>query len=633
VFSNACGEAILKGLEHPSTKVTLTFKQPLTSHSDLERVQDTVKPTHIVYARAMVEQWAKDSNSVSLDPFRLPPCFRKMLPAKDLLSVSGDSAIHSSSLYCSVALAINISNIASAQTGNGSTSIPRVLSSLVPITQIQQIVAMTKDLNHQCNDKELKISVSSALQELATMLPCTIYVHGDVKSISEDIASLSETQPLVFEPKRPQSELGTKSNSTCFMLESDTSLNLAFSACTGSFWTLVPNSLVEQYNKAYETNSILKEKVDEHHSKRKRGAFVRSSRQSTTCQSGNVHARCNHDQYHGLCSLLHKVVFEQNHSGIGLLPAFTERGILRMLTNQIDQPQILSASVLVMQIDALSSEAFQDLPELDRAFGMVLGQHFFDPASTDYFLCVSAALMSHWYPQPEDRASFHLDCIKICSEVAMLLSNMGSPSSQLAPKAMPTAIAAAAVLSIAMPVEQALDCWKLFNRCMVAIQSMSKGVESAGVALISLLAFVRHPHEALTSSFDNVNQVLHFFFDTLQSDDQGVQLLKTLYLSKTGPEEPNMCLEDSETIGEVLVALLLVSENQDLLECLRHIKPGKPSASIVGLVAGALSGFSCLSNMPHVPYIHGHQAAQLKAIVSVLANCSKVCTHKNALLP
>ncbi len=60
-----------------------------------------------------------------------------------------------------------------------------VLSSLVPITQIQQIVAMTNDLNHQCNEKESKISVRAALQELATMLPCTIYVHGNVKSISQ----------------------------------------------------------------------------------------------------------------------------------------------------------------------------------------------------------------------------------------------------------------------------------------------------------------------------------------------------------------------------------------------------------------------------------------------------------------
>ena len=188
---------------------------------------------------------------------------------------------------------------------------------------------------------------------------------------------------------------------------------------------------------------------------------------------------------------------------------------------------------------------------------------------------------------------------------------------------MPAAIAAAAVLAMAMRVKQALDCWETLNRGMDGVLKMSSGVKSSGNAIISLLAFARQPAEGLKPGLECSDQVLHCFFEQLQSEDLGVQQLKTLFLDQTGSED-SFSLQDSESIGEVLLALQLVCEHQDILQCLQNIEHGKPSASIVGLVAGALIGVSDLEKMADLPCIHSHQAAQLRAITSILANCYEV---------
>jgi hypothetical protein len=295
-----------------------------------------------------------------------------------------------------------------------------------------------------------------------------------------------------------------------------------------------------------------------------------------------------------------------------------------MLANQQDQTVTVSPAPLVMQIGALSIQALPDLHALNSALGMVLGQHYFDPVSTRYFLCEAAALLSNWHPKPGERASFHLDCNKFCADCTKLLCHMGPLNSEQVLSVMHAAIAAATVLAMVMPVDQALDCWKSFNRGIVSVHSMSTGVKSAGCALISLVAFTRQESERLQSDLESANQVLHCFFEQLQSEDQGVQLLKTLFLSKEVSEGPFSCSEEAESIGEVLLALRLVCQNPSMLQCLQKIEHGKPSASIVGLVAGALIGVSGLDNVSYLPCIHGHQKAQLQAIISVLANCYEV---------
>ena len=327
------------------------------------------------------------------------------------------------------------------------------------------------------------------------------------------------------------------------------------------------------------------------------------------------------EQLHGLCSSLHKIVFEQHTSGSMQLPAFTQHGILRLLAYSRKYNEPLSTSFLVLHIGTLSSLALPGLPDLDSAIGMVLGQHFFDPASTNYYLCESIALLSNCRPQP-DRASFHLDDISFCTDINLLLHSMGPQGSHLAPTVMPAAIAAAAVLAIAMPEEQALFCWKSFDRGMFALNSMSNSVRSAGSALISLLAYAKLHRERSNSGLESANQVLQLFFEQLHSEDEGVQLLKASFLTNAWSLDPSS--ENFGSIGQILVALRLVCSNQDLFKCLTIIEHGTPSASIFGLIVGAIIGISGLNKVPHLPSIHEHHSNQLRAVTSTLANCCKV---------
>jgi hypothetical protein len=627
--SDDCNESS-KDRHHTNKVVTLLFTgHPVTSQpvfSGVEPVQVDVQPTHYVYAAEMVKQLANDLDLVPLDPTRLDSCFKILLPLNYPETSTRDSERCSASLFCAVALAVNLNNIASAQMS--TDSIQCGLPCLVEATQVLQIVVNSqnlKDVFSINNQKVAKLPVSSALQELATMLPTTIYVHGDVNSMGlrEDTESSMKSgaqSSVVFEPKLLQYELGPATFEIRLTLGSDTSVNLAFSAYTGGFWNLVPKPLIAQYRRICKTNPVLKAKMNELCLHQGRGgAFCgkkwKSHMPEMVIASGG-------EQFHGLCSALHQIVFDQHRIQGLLLPAFTQQGILRMLAQQTRQT--VSAASLVMQIDNLCIQSLPDHPALDRALGMVYGQHFFDPASTKYFLCVSAAFLSNWCPLPKEGTVVLMDCTKLFADSAKLLLNMGPPGSHLAPSAMSTAIAACAVLAMVMPVNQALDCWKHFNPGMVHMHNMSTGVESAGCALISLLAFARQPSEGLPSDLKSADQALHQFFELLQSEDQIVQQLKTLFLNKTESDNPFSCSQDTASIGEVLVALQLVCQNRDFLECLHNISPGKPSSSIAGLVAGALIGFSGFSKMSYLPGIQPHQSAQLRAITSVLENCYEV---------
>lgn len=82
--------------------------------------------------------------------------------------------------------------------------------------------------------------------------------------------------------------------------------------------------------------------------------------------------------------------------------------------------------------------------------------------------------------------------------------------------------------------------------------------------------------------------------------------------------------EDIGSIGQILVSLRLVCSNQDLFHCLAIIQHGTPSASIFGLIVGAIIGVSGLEKLSHLPSIHGHHSNQLRAITSMLGNCCKV---------
>ena len=601
---------------HQNKNLILTFNHPLAL-GDLEAVQHMVKPTHAVFALNMVKKIQKELRLTALDSTGLDSCFRIMLPTNDSESYPGDYMNYSASLYSVLALAVNFSNFSSYQ--KGTVSIQDVLSCLVQATQVQQIVVMSQHLNGQCKQKEAKLPVSSALQELATMLPATIHIYGDVNSIAKDTESImkSETLSLVFEPKQLLDESGSNPPKVSLILGLDTTLKFVFSAYTGRFWALVPSSLISQYKRACRSNEMLKAKLDELCDNR--GTFKKRK-----SDSAKMYADGDTRKIHDLCSSLHEIVFELHRRGGLLLPVFTQHGILRLLTNQRDQTVTLSPAPLVMQIGALSIQALPDLHALDSALGMVLGQHFFDPVSTHYFLCESLALLCNWRPIPKETASFHLDCNKFCADCTKLLCHMGPLNSEQAPSAMRAAIAAATVLAMVMPVDQALDCWKSFNRGIVSVHSMSTGVKSAGCALISLVAFARQENERLQSDLESAKEVLHCFFEQLQSEDQGVQLLKILFLSKEVSKDPFSCSEEAESIGEVLSALRLVCQNPSMLQCLQKIEHGKPSASIVGLVAGALIGVSGLDNVSHLPCIHSHQKAQLQAIISVLANCYEV---------
>jgi hypothetical protein len=121
---------------------------------------------------------------------------------------------------------------------------------------------------------------------------------------------------------------------------------------------------------------------------------------------------------------------------------------------------------------------------------------------------------------------------------------------------------------------------------------------------------------------ESANEVLHNFFDQLHSEDEGVQLLKTSFLRKAWDLDPSS--EDIGSIGQILVSLRLVCSNQDLFHCLAIIQHGTPSASIFGLIVGAIIGVSGLEKLSHRPSIHEHHSNQLRAITSMLGNCCKV---------
>lgn len=625
--SSAAGDATSTDFVSINEKVVLTFRHPVSSLSDLETVQGSVKPVYHVHALQMIQKLEKNLDVTALNPTKLHSCFRLLLPAKNAGYCSSDSIIFSASLFSAVAVAVNFNNIIySAQ--KDPESIHCVLSCLVEATKVQKIIAMSQALN----GKESKVPLSSALQELATKLPTTISVHGDVSCIAEDTESMesdndSDAQSLVtvFQPKSILYADKKNMFGSILMLGSDTSVNLAFSSYTGGFWVLIPRSIISQYKDTCKINQVLRARLVELGIyQQTTGAFFTKHRNAHVPEQLNVGG--GNMQFYGLCSSLHNIMIDQ-HRKLGLLlPAFTQHGILRILAQQrgSHQQQSTSAASVVMQLDSVCTQALLDVPALDRAIGMVFGQHFFDPASTHYFLCVSAALLSNLCPLSDGMTGFHLDCMKFYADCSKLLCNMGPSGSQLAPSAMPAAIAVAAVLTLAMPVNQALVCWESFNRGMADMHHMSTGVKSAGCLLISLLTFTRQPSEGLQSGLKSANQILHCFFELLQSEDQGVQQLKTLFLSDAGLDASFLSSEDFQSIGEVLWALRVVCQNQDIFQCLKNINPGKPSSSIVGLVAGALTGFSGLSKMSHLPSIHLHQAAQLRAVTSILENCHKV---------
>lgn len=601
--------------EHMQKQVTLTFSKFKSQHGQEMRLGGT-EATHILYAHEEIKRLEGYLDSVALDPNSLPPYFKIMLPDEGIGYPVLDS---STSLCLAVALAVNISNAVSAHRVAGS--IHYQLPGLQAI-QVQKIVEMSQELKCLGNQKELSLSVRSAIQELATNLSSTIKVHGDVAYIAED--TISENGPVVFEPTHNELR---PSNCTQYMLESETPLNLAFSAFTGTFWVLVSKSVKQDYKNTCKNNLNLKKRIsdlDGFH-RRQRGAFSKQPRLTMTHKfdsaGGGDKAAQMLEQFHGLCSSLHKIVFEQHKSGGMQLPAFTQNRILRMLAYSRKYSESLSTSFWVLHISTLSTLALPGLPDLDRAIGMVLGLHFFSPASTNYFLCESIALLSNCCPHPES-ASFHLDDISFCTDVDLLLHSMGPPGSHLAPTVMPAAIAAAAVLAIAMPEEQALFCWKSFDRGMFAQNSMSNGVRSVGCALISLLAYAKLRGERSYSGLESANEVLHNFFDQLHSEDEGVQLLKTSFLRKAWDLDPSS--EDIGSIGQILVSLRLVCSNQDLFHCLAIIQHGTPSASIFGLIVGAIIGVSGLEKLSHRPSIHEHHSNQLRAITSMLGNCCKV---------
>ena len=98
------------------------------------------------------------------------------------------------------------------------------------------------------------------------MLPTTIYVHGDLKSMGEDTETSVQSDaqsPSVFEPKLQQYEQGPATYENRLMLGSDTSVNLAFCSYTGGFWVLIPKPLIAQYKINCKTNPALKAKMNE----------------------------------------------------------------------------------------------------------------------------------------------------------------------------------------------------------------------------------------------------------------------------------------------------------------------------------------------------------------------------------
>ena len=219
-------------VEHKPKQVTLTFSKSNSQHG-LEMRLGGTEATHILYAREVIRTLEANLDSVALDPNSLPTNFKIMLPDEGLGYPVLDS---STSLWLAVALAVNISNAVSAH--RDARSIHYELPGLQAI-QVQKIVAMSQELKCLGNQNEVNLSVRSALQELATNLPSTIKVHGDVAYIAE--GTISENGPVVFEPK--PNELSPSSCVFQYMLQSETSLNLAFSAFTGTFWVLVSNSV------------------------------------------------------------------------------------------------------------------------------------------------------------------------------------------------------------------------------------------------------------------------------------------------------------------------------------------------------------------------------------------------------
>jgi hypothetical protein len=341
----------------------------------------------------------------------------------------------------------------------------------------------------------------------------------------------------------------------------------------------------------------------------------------STYSAGGDRAAQMLSQLRRLCLELHNIVVKQRKQAKLQLPAFTQHGILRMLAHSRHNREDEIVSGLVVQIGNLSFQALPEIPSFDRAIGMVFGQHFFNPVSTDYFLCESVALLGTYYAQTDERMSFHLDQFTYCSDVEMLLHNMGPQGSQMDPSTMHAVVAASAVLSLAMPVEQALVCWKSLNKGVFAPSCMSTVVKSAGCALISLLAYARLYSERSDSDMQSAKPFLQQFFEQLQSEDENIQQLKTIFESEI---EYDFSPEYFKSIGQVLVALQVVSDYPDLRECLENIEHGTPSASIVGLVLGTLIGQSGLDKISFLPCIHDHQATQLRAITSMLVNCCQV---------
>ena len=629
--------------EHARTKVTLTF--PIShSQSGQEMKQARPEPTYIVYAMEMIKLLEKRLDSRALDPASLPTSFKIMLPTE---RSGGAVTDFSTSLYSAVALAVNISHV-SCQKASAS-AIGCEPPVLIEAVQVEQIIAISEGVDDQGNQIGVNLSVRSALQSLARMLPATISIHGDVAYFADDTAS--QIGPVVFAPDLEPNVLRPGNCFLNFTLGSRIIINLAYTACTGRFWVLLSKSVDLDYMKVCQENLILKTKLAGHDgllNKRRGGGAFRAGRDSllkklreggafgasktkmqtvtpeidSTYSAGGDKAAQILSQLRRLCLELHNIVIKQRKQASLPVPAFTQYGILRMLAHSRSNREGEAVTSLVVQIGTLSIRALPEIPSYDRAIGMVFGQHFFNPASTDYFLCESIALLGTYFAQPDERENFHLDQFTYCSDVDLLLHNMGPRGSQMDPATMHAVVAASTVLSLAMPVKQALVCWKSLNRGIFAPSCMSTVVKAAGCALISVLAYARLYSEKSHSDMQSAKDFPQQFFEQLQSKDEDMQQLRTIFLSET---ECELSPEYLGSIGQVLVALQVVSDYPDLSECLENIEHGTPSASIVGLVLGTLIGQSGLDKISGLPFIHDHQATQLRAITSMLASCCQVC--------
>lgn len=613
----------------PQQEVILTFRNAASTNSAQAYVARKTYPIQYAYVREIAKQIETESNMVALDPSCLLSLYEFLLPKANCIC---DHTL----LFQAVTVAINISNITSAQTKIGAfkPNIPL----LIPPNQISQIVVDSANGTLNCNRKGIEVPLSTALQALATMIPCTIFVLGDIEEIiSSTIGSaagssvscgsvLESTRlPFAFEPQQKLND-SEPSQSPYFLLLEQKPLHLFFSAVTGKFLVLISK---DQQSSYLRITRLMNLKRNSFHLRDCSRASKRRLGDSIIGSSGANEKSSLMKRLMDSCFVLHKILREQ-HTDV-LIPAFNQHGILRMLVQRASEQQTQAPVSLVMELGLLSIQAMPDCLALNRALGIIYGLQYFDPAAANIFLCLASVFLTNWNLS-EGSSGFILSSSKLCSDSEASLRSIGPRNSSGLPSVMPTAIAAAALLATIMPEGPASACWRSLNSGLFA--KAPEGVKSVGSAIISLLAYSRS--EQVLPNLGNAKTFLSDFFLQLKSEEEGVILLKNLFLqgNTCGGIKSRGCAFmktgqalQHQSFDPFLLALRLVCSCQEPSQCLAKVIHGTPSTSIIGVVIGVLIGYAGLSKTCDPPVIHSHQENQLRAIASVVMSCYEVCTN------